>query len=194
LGANQIAFCAKCGKEIPGGATFCPSCGAPVGQSGSASPSGGASPVSGFDTLTKDSKAQEYWIQRLVGYIIDAVIVYAVLAILTFLIALPGLFTGGASFFSVIFGGVALLWGIIFVLYFAVLESTSGASIGKKVFSLKVVSKTGSNPTLGEAFIRSLSKIYWILLLLDVIVGLAISKGYQQKYTDHLMGTSVVHS
>lgn len=189
-------FCASCGKELPAGTTFCPSCGAPVqtGGAGEAASGPAAAPVSGFDTLTKDQKAQEYWIQRLIAFIIDAVIVYAVMAVITFLAALPALLAGGFGFFSIFFGGFAFLWGIIFVLYFAVMESTSGASIGKRIFSIKAVSKTGSNPTFGEAFVRSLSKIYWLLLLLDVIVGLAISKGYQQKYSDHLMGTSVVHA
>ena len=187
-----MTFCAKCGKELPVNATFCPSCGTPV-QAGttSAVPS---TPVSGFETLTKDQKAQEYWVWRLVAYIIDAIIVYVVLFVLTALIALPALFTGGVGFFGVVFGGLAFLWGIIFVLYFATFESTSGASIGKRAFNLKVVSKTGSNPTFGEALIRNISKIYWLLLLLDVIVGLAISKEYQEKYSDHLMGTKVTRS
>lgn len=145
-----------------------------------------------MDSLTKDQKAQEYWVWRLAAYIIDAVIVYVVLAVLTFLIALPALFTGGIPLFGVLFGGVAFLWGIVFVLYFAAMESSSGASIGKKALGLKVVSKTGANPNLAEAFVRNISKIYWLLLLLDVIVGLAISKGYQEKYSDHFMGTKVV--
>jgi hypothetical protein len=55
-----------------------------------------------------------------------------------------------------------------------------------------VVSKKGSNPTFGEAFIRSISKIYLLLLLLDVIVGLAITKDYHEKYSDRLAGTKVV--
>ncbi len=188
-----MAFCAKCGKELPEGATFCPSCGTPVGQAGTATPTAPSAPLSGFDTLTKDQKAQEYWIQRLIAFFVDAVIVYVVLAVITVLIALPGLFSGGAAFFGVLFGGVAVLWGIIFVLYFAVMESSSGASLGKKFFHLKVVSKSNTNPNLAEAFVRNLSKIYWILLLLDVIVGLAVSKGYQQKYSDHFMGTTVTH-
>jgi len=150
--------------------------------------------MSGIDALTKDSKAQEYWVWRLVAFIIDAIIVYVVLGVITLLIALPALFTGGWAFFGVFFGGVAFLWGIIFVLYFAVMESTSGASIGKRAFSLKAVSKTGTNPTFGEAFVRNISKIYPLLLLLDVIVGLAVSHGYQEKYSDHFMGTRVVRA
>ena len=187
-----MVFCAKCGKEIPDGATFCPSCGAPAGAAtGSSAP--GAS-TSGIDTLTKDQKAQEYWFQRLIAVVIDWIIVDIVLAIITFFIALPGLLVGGVGFMSAIFGTVAILWGIVFVLYFTFAESMYGASIGKHLLSLKVVSKNNSNPTFGEAFVRNLSKIYWLLLLLDVVVGLAVSKGYQQKYSDHIMGTSVVHT
>jgi len=184
-------FCPKCGKPVPDGAAFCPSCGAPLQASASAAPSGS---VSGFETLTKDQKAQEYWLWRFVSFVIDAIIVYLVLGILTALIALPALFTGGVGFFGLVFGGIAFLWGIIFVLYFAVLESTRGKSIGKGIFHLKVISKTGSNPTLGEALVRNVSKIYWLLLLLDVIIGLALSKDYQEKYTDHLMGTKVTRA
>jgi uncharacterized RDD family membrane protein YckC len=59
------------------------------------------------------------------------------------------------------------------------------------MLGLKVVSKATTKPNFAEAFIRSLSKIYWILLLLDVIIGLAISRGYQQKLSDYYMGTTV---
>ncbi|MDG6961475.1 MAG: RDD family protein [Nitrososphaerota archaeon] len=181
-------FCAKCGKELPDGATFCPSCGAAV-QTGT-----GDAHTSGIDALTRDHNAQEYWVERLIALIIDYVIVYVVLGIATAIVAIPALLTGGAAFFGVVFGGFALLWGVIFVFYNAVMEVSSGASIGKKLFKLKVASRRGSNPTFAEAFVRNLSKIYWLLLLLDVIVGLAISHGYQQKYSDHYMGTKVVHA
>ncbi len=186
-----MAFCASCGKELPTGATFCPSCGAPV-QPGAAAAS--STPVSGIDALTKDQKAQEHWISRLVAYLIDAVIVYVILAILTAIIALPGLFAGGLALFGALFGGVALLWGIVFVLYFAFAESWYGASFGKRIMGLKVLSKTNERPRFGEAFIRNISKIHPLLVLLDVIVGLAISKGYQQKYSDHFIGTTVTRA
>ena len=183
-------FCARCGKEIPEGAAFCPSCGAPA-QAGAASP-GASPPLSGIDSLTKDSKAQEYWFERLLAYVVDAIIVFVVLAIVAALVAFPFFFAGFSL--GIVFGPFALLGGLFFVLYFAVMESSSGATFGKRFFRLKVVSKSGSNPTLGEAFIRNLTKFYPLLLLLDVIVGLAVSKGYQQKYSDHFLGTSVVRA
>jgi uncharacterized RDD family membrane protein YckC len=184
-------FCAKCGKELPGGATFCPNCGAPVGGQ-AAAPSSPSPPTSGIDALTRDQKAQEYWVWRVVAIVVDWIIVYIVLGILTLIIAIPSFLVGGGALFAAVFGGLAFLWGIVFVLYFTVTESVWGASIGKHFLNLRVKSKTGTNPTFGEAFVRNISKIYWLLLLLDVIVGLAVSKGYQQKYSDHLMGTTVV--
>jgi len=193
-----MAFCAKCGKELPAGATFCPSCGTPVSTSTpgwtGAAPSAPSAPVSGIDALTKDSTAQTYWLNRFLALIIDGLIVFIPLLILTIIIAIF-VAISGFSPFGIILGGVAsIVWFFIFILYNMVMESTSGASFGKRIFHLRVVSKTGSNPTLGEAFIRNLSKIYWLLLLLDVIIGLATSKDYQEKYTDHLMGTKVIRA
>jgi len=42
------------------------------------------------------------------------------------------------------------------------------------------------------AFIRNISKIFWPLYLLDVIVGLATPGEPTQKYTDRIAGTIVV--
>jgi uncharacterized RDD family membrane protein YckC len=159
-------------------------------------PSG--SPMSGFDSLTKDSKAQDYWLRRFVAFVVDAIIVFVVFYVLVTIIAIsatvPLLFAGVGygGFVVLLFGTLAILSGVVFILYFTVLEASRGSTIGKGMFGLKVKSKTGSNPTLAEAFIRNLSKIYWLLLLLDIIVGLALTKGYLQKYTDTLVGTTVV--
>ena len=128
----------------------------------------------------------------MLALIVDALIVFIPLAILTVIFAVFVAISGLTPFGILVGGVVSIVWYLIFILYNMVMESTYGASFGKRFFRLKVVSKTGSNPNLGETFIRNLSKIYWLLLLLDVIVGLAVSKGYQQKYSDKFMGTSVI--
>jgi uncharacterized RDD family membrane protein YckC len=184
-----MAFCAKCGKELPAGVTFCPNCGAPV-QPG-ASTAEPTATMSGIDSLMKDSKAQGYWVRRLAALIVDYVIIAVVLGVI-FAVAAASFFFGGYGAMTFFFGGFTIVVGVLLILYFPLTESMWGASLGKRLLGLKVVSKSGTNPTFVEAFVRNISKIYWLLLLLDVIVGLATSKGYQQKYSDHMMGTSVV--
>ncbi len=183
-------FCAKCGKPIPSGSAFCPSCGAQVAPPGSPAPQ---APISGFDALMKDSAAQGHWIRRLIAYVIDWVLVSVVLAILALIFAIPFLLVSGPAAFGMIFGGVfSVVSGLVLVLYFWVAESYMGASIGKSLMGLKVTVADGRKPTAGEAILRNISKIHWLLLLLDVIVGLAVSKKYNQKYSDQFAGTAVV--
>lgn len=185
-------FCPKCGKELPSDATFCPSCGTPVQAAApGAAPS---APASGIDTLTRDRKAQEYWVERLIAFIIDAVIIDVVVFVLVAVVSVPLLLAGAFTPFAFAFGLESWLSGLILVLYFTFMESSSGASFGKRIFHLKAVNKAGSNPTFSEALIRNVSKINGVLLLLDVIVGLAITKDYHQKYSDHFIGTTVVRS
>ena len=169
-----MAFCAKCGKELPAGATFCPACGASV--SGASAPS---APMSGMDSLLKEPAAQGHWLRRIVALIIDAIIIGIVVVVIAAVGIVGSFASGGALGFF--FGVTTILAGILLILYFPIMESTRGASIGKQAMGLKVVSKTGTNPTFGEAFVRNISKIYWLLLLLDVVIGLAVSKGYSQN-------------
>jgi uncharacterized RDD family membrane protein YckC len=150
-------------------------------------------PISGVDAIMKESSAQIYWVRRVIAFAIDWVIVYIVLGILVVLSALPFLVLSGPGVFTAILGGAfTFLAGVILVLYFVALEVLAGATIGKKVMGIKVVAPGGRAPTLAEALVRNVSKLYWLLLVLDVIVGLAVVKGYTQKYSDKLMGTSVV--
>ena len=186
-----MGFCAKCGKELPAAATFCPACGTPVpGTSGSTAQASTAPAATGLDALTKDSGAQSYWVSRVIAYIVDGILVAIPSFIIGFILAFFIAF--GFGFYGFIFGGFTFLFGLLFILYFAFTESMWGASFGKRFLKLKVVNKNGATPTFMEAFIRNVSKIFFLLLILDVIVGLATSKGYQEKYTDRMAGTKVV--
>lgn len=183
-------FCTKCGSALTPGAAYCSVCGTPVPGGPQAA---GQEHIRGFDAVIKESGAQSYWIRRVVALVIDAVIVFVVFGIIVALASLPFLVVSEPGVFGAVLGGVfSFLAGFILVLYFVAFEVFSGASIGKLVMGLKVVAVGGRAPNAGESFVRNLSKIYWLLLLLDVIVGLATSKQYTQKYSDKLMGTSVV--
>jgi uncharacterized RDD family membrane protein YckC len=187
MSGNQ--FCSKCGAQLQSGAAFCPKCGAPVGQvSGSV-----GAPMSGIDALTKEPNAQGYWIRRLFAFVIDVILVSIILAVIAIVVAIPAFaLSGTAGLVSFFVGYFAIASGVIVFLYFIVAEVTRGATIGKQVFHLKVVGPNGGNPNVVESLVRNISKIYWLLLLLDVIVGLATSKQYTQKFSDKMVGTSVV--
>ncbi len=161
-------------------------------MSGAGAPSSGTN-LSGFDALTKDPVAQSYWVKRLVAFVIDAIIVAFALLVITVLSALPFLFvTGPSAFFAVIGGVYSVVSGVLLFLYFLFAEMWMGSSIGKWLIGLKVVTDAGSRPLPGESALRNISKIYWLLLLLDVIIGLATSKQYTKKYSDIYAKTSVV--
>jgi len=153
-------------------------------------------PVSGISAVSRDVRAQEYWVKRLLAYVVDAIVVYAVVGLAAAAAALPaflaGVFVPGYSPpifpFGAYFGTFA---GLLFVLYFTFAEATYGRTIGKAVMGLRVSADGGGRPTLGTSFLRNLSKINWVLLLLDVILGLALEAGYTKKFSDRYLRTSV---
>ncbi|MBI2648991.1 MAG: zinc ribbon domain-containing protein [Thaumarchaeota archaeon] len=83
-------YCSNCGKPLPEGAQFCPFCGIAVQAGGSTARAIGAAPAtprSGIDALGKDVRAREYWAKRLVAFVIDAIIVGVVIAVVTAAVA-----------------------------------------------------------------------------------------------------------
>ncbi|MCP8309523.1 MAG: RDD family protein [archaeon] len=82
--------------------------------------------------------------------------------------------------------------GLIYILYFTITESAYGYTLGKRIMSLRVITLKGEIPNFEKTFIRNISKIYWILLLLDVIGGLASKGDPYQKYSDRIAGTLVI--
>ncbi len=186
---SESKFCSKCGAQLEPGVAFCPSCGAPVGQA--SSPTG--TPLSGVDAVIKESAAQSYWLRRVFAFVIDVIIVVVILVVAAVFVAIPAFALSGTAGLTSFFAGVfSIVAGVIIFLYFIVAEVTRGATVGKHALHLKVVGPKGGNPTLVQSLVRNVSKIYWVLLLLDVVIGLATSKQYNQKFSDKLVGTSVV--
>jgi uncharacterized RDD family membrane protein YckC len=182
-------FCSNCAAPLQPGTAFCPNCGAPVGQ---ASGSTGAA-LSGVDSLIKETGAQSYWLRRVLAFVIDVIIVVVILAVAAVFVAIPTfMFSGIAGLTSLFAGVLSVLAGVFLFLYFIVAEVTRGATVGKGAMHLRVIGPKGGNPTLFQSLVRNLSKIYWVLLLLDVVLGLATSKQYTQKLSDRLVGTSVM--
>lgn len=128
----------------------------------------------------------------------DAIIVGVVVFILELIVLLaivvPALAFSGAGFPFAAFG-VSLAGGLgslALLFYFTFAEWLYGRSIGKAIFNLRVVTVDGSRIDFAKAFIRNISKIYWLLLLLDVLVGLISKTRRGQKYSDYVANTNVI--
>jgi len=116
------------------------------------------------------------------------------MAILWTIFTLP-LLLAGPSFWPWYFNWFAVpsfVQGVLWFLYSSFMDSTRGQTFGKMFMNLKVTVTDGKPPTFGLTVIRNISKIYWLLLLIDVIIGMATVGDPYQKYSDRFAGTTVV--
>ncbi|MBS7610167.1 RDD family protein [Candidatus Bathyarchaeota archaeon] len=149
----------------------------------------------GFERIGRDPELQDHWIRRLIAFIIDniiisicALMVVGIISISLLLFSLAAGFPWSAlNPFSFPF-----FMGILGIIYFSFLEAYYGATFGKRIMNLKTKGLDGKKPSINSAFLRNVSKIYWILVLLDTILGLATSGDPHQKLSDRIAGTTVV--
>ncbi len=175
-------YCSKCGEKLPEGTKFCPKCGTPVKLEDKAK-----TVVESFES---NPQLQDHWIKRAIAYIIDSVIVGVTTTILLTIALFPMFIGNPFTFFNIFSFPFAM--GLFYILYFSIAETMYGATMGKRLMGLKVVTKTGGQPSFEKAFIRNISKIHQVLLLLDLIGGLITSSDLHQKYTDRIADTTVV--
>jgi uncharacterized RDD family membrane protein YckC len=129
-----------------------------------------------------------HWLIRLIALIIDSIPLSIIAYAIFWLVIVP--------FWFVWLGWVLifpLLYGILALLYFIIMEVTFGATIGKKILGLEVQMTNGGRVTSDKSFIRNISKLFWILLFLDWLVAIVTpGPDPRQKYTDRIAGTTVV--
>ena len=134
-----------------------------------------------------------HWIYRFIALIIDSIII-GIPVYLIWNFVLWSLIFGGA-WWLVAYGSwlvLPLILGIIQLLYYVVLEVAWGATVGKRLLGMEVQMTNGSRIEAGKSLIRNISKIYWLFLLLDWIIGLVTpGADRRQKYTDRMAGTTV---
>lgn len=143
--------------------------------------------VKALDLIGDNSQLQGHWVRRIVAAIIDGFIMFVIWIVIGAIIAIASVFIPGGLLILPLFSG--LLW----VLYSAVLEGMGGATIGKRVLNLQVVSIEGPMDFI-KAGIRNISKIYWLLLLIDWLVGFVTEGDPRQRFMDRIAGTSVVRT
>lgn len=90
---------------------------------------------------------------------------------------------------------VPVFYGLLFVIYSTVMESsTSAATLGKRVMGLKVQMLNGSKAPSNKVLTRNISKILWIIFLIDFLIGIATpGPDPRQRYFDRIAGTTVIN-
>jgi uncharacterized RDD family membrane protein YckC len=164
-------FCSVCGAQIADGAVFCARCGSPQGVAAPppAAPAAYAVPAPAMDYAS--------WGSRAAGYIIDNLLVGAVVVALGFASALlfagayhasssmgsfeprsfgEGLSGFGCCFYIVLIGVSSLLVGLYNRVY---LVAKRGCSIGQGAMNLLVVNANGQFLSQGTALLRLLAQI-----------------------------------
>jgi uncharacterized RDD family membrane protein YckC len=132
-----------------------------------------------------------HWVLRVIALIIDAVILGIIAAILFFLLFIPLAIFGAWGWYALF----PLVVGVLMVLYFLVLDVQWGGTVGKRLLGLRVQTVKGGRITFTQSLIRNISKIYWLLILLDWIIALVTpGADRRQKYSDRIAGTTVVQT
>jgi uncharacterized RDD family membrane protein YckC len=186
-----MAYCWKCGAQLYENSSFCHRCGAPAKPT----PTVTLGLQTGFDRLKDDKGFQDHWAKRVIAYIIDVAIVSVatyVLLLVASLPALPAIFFGQtfpfAWFWGFWLGGIAPL---IILVYFVLTEALFARTIGKELIGLRVARLDSKRLDLWSSFVRNISKIAFILLIVDVAAGLGTHGDGRQKYSDRYIGTIV---
>jgi len=143
--------------------------------------------MSAFQKIGTDRQLQDHWIRRLIAAIIDAIIIGVVAWIIAIIVALPAALVGAIF----VIGAFPFLTGVLFFLYASFMESSMGATLGKQIMNLKVTTTDGNAASLDRIMIRNISKIHWVLWLIDLLLGMGTVGDPHQKYSDRYAGTTV---
>ena len=125
--------------------------------------------------------------KRILAYLADYFVVTAILWILSQILAIIVI---PFSFF-IIYNCFMFLLPIVIIFYFVLLETKKGTTIGKDILSLNVVSEDGTNISYKQAIIRNLSKLYWIPIIFDFIIGKYVGES-DERILGQLSKTMVV--
>ncbi|MBE6491223.1 MAG: RDD family protein [Methanobrevibacter sp.] len=115
--------------------------------------------------------------RRIIAYVLDFFVVSAFMWILSFLVSL----VVNPVDLSSVYVSFPIIAPILGFIYFVLLEKANGATVGKALMYLEVRSRNGSNINWAQAIVRNLTKIYWVPVIFDWLIGRIMN-------TDRLFG------
>jgi len=136
-----------------------------------------------FDMIQHDNALQDYWVKRVFAAIVDAILVLTPVYVFMGLLAIAG----GHLWWA---GGLAS--GFVWFAYSTIFEIATGATIGKMLLGLKVVSVQGRLDA-GQVVLRNLTKIFALLIIVDMLMAfLTETTDPRQRYMDRMAKTALV--
>ena len=136
-----------------------------------------------FEMLFKNRVLRAHWMKRAGAGLIDIATVF----VPVWAIALS--FGLEKAYFD-LFVGIAS--GICWFTYSALSEYFYGYTLGKKLASLRVSSEKG-DVSLHEAAFRNVPKLFWFIMLpLDLLLGMFTYGDPRQRFVDRVFETTVV--
>ncbi|MFB3889096.1 MAG: RDD family protein [Candidatus Bathyarchaeia archaeon] len=180
-----MGYCRKCGKELTEDARYCPRCGTAVAVEEK------PEPVVHVDiSRVEPGLKLATWGERFVAWLIDiAIIDFSLFTIgLVLFVGRPFSLLNDGGWWSAVFN--FRLSGLVFFLYWALMDGVYGRSIGKMVMRLRVTKLNGSQPTFGQAALESVGKAF--ILPLDVLIGWGLFPKRKQRVFNQLSATIVV--
>ena len=105
--------------------------------------------------------------KRFVAYVIDFFVVSAfmwIISAILYVVANP------YAIFPV-YGYFPFIVPVLCIVYFTCCEKLKGATVGKALMYLQVVSYDDSPISWPQALIRSLTKIYYFPIIFDILIG-----------------------
>jgi uncharacterized RDD family membrane protein YckC len=139
---------------------------------------------SALDEVLDNKQAQEFWLRRLIAFLMDVIIIYVPISIMVSIAWTSGFLNQP----------VWLLSGALLIVYTALFESELGYTIGKRIMGLEVVSLDPRIYDIRRGLIRNISKIHPVLLLIDMLLGLLERDRVNMRYVDTVVATEVVDS
>ena len=137
--------------------------------------------VSGFDIWGHDAGLRRHWKNRILAFIVDAIIAFVPVSIILYMLDVTNILQFG------------IISSVAFYLISNIPESLTGSSIGKKIFHLQVHAVDGGQIS-GRVCIRNISRLFWFILPpLDFALGMATRGDPRQRMLDKVAGTKVVH-
>ncbi len=105
--------------------------------------------------------------RRVVSYILDFFVVSAFMWIITYLVSLA---IAPIDYYKV-YSLIPYIVPALIYVYFVLCEFLFGATVGKSLMYLQVRSKNGARISVLQAIVRNLTKIYWVPIIFDWLIG-----------------------